>query len=64
MDIAKNVFHAEENLKAKSLKTILDKHPEVVGLRISMSGYRKESRMINIPLYLVETWFRKLEMGE
>ena len=64
MDIAKNVFHAEENLKAKSLKTILDKHPEVVGLRISMSGYRKESRMINIPLYLVETWLRKLEMGE
>ncbi|MDD6716008.1 MAG: ATP-binding protein [Firmicutes bacterium] len=52
---------AEENLNAKSLKTILDKHPEVIGLRLSMSGYRKEDRLINIPLYLVESWFGKLE---
>ena len=62
---AGNVFaievKAEDNLNAKSLKTILEKHPDVVGLRISMSGYRKELNLINLPLYLVETWFANLE---
>ena len=54
---------AEENLNAKSLKMILDKHPEIIGLRVSMSGFRKEHNLINIPLYLVETWFQKLEQS-
>lgn len=53
---------AEENLNAKSLKSILEKHPEVIGLRISMSRYRRENNLINLPLYLVEPWFRKLEV--
>jgi predicted AAA+ superfamily ATPase len=52
---------AEENLNAKSLKSILAKYPDVIGLRFSMSGYRKEERFFNIPLYMAEPWFQILE---
>lgn len=51
---------AEENLKAKSLKAVLDRYPHLIGSRMSMSGYREEDRFVNVPLYLVEAWFRKL----
>lgn len=42
---------AEENLKAKSLRAFAEKHPDTTPLRFSMSGYRKESWMTNVPLY-------------
>ncbi|MDD2426199.1 MAG: ATP-binding protein [Bacteroidales bacterium] len=42
---------AEENLKAKSLKSFRDKfHPEI-SLRTSMSDFRKEETLTNLPLY-------------
>lgn len=42
---------AEENLKAKSLKSFRDKfHPEI-SIRTSMSDFRKEETMTNLPLY-------------
>jgi len=44
---------AEENLKAKSLKLFSEQYPEATAVRISMSGYRKQEWMTNIPLYLV-----------
>lgn len=44
---------AEENLKAKSLKQfVLDNHPDTA-YRTSMSDYRQEEWMTNIPLYCV-----------
>ncbi len=52
---------AEENLNAKSLKTILETYPDVAGIRLSMSGYREEERFVNVPLYMVEPWFQKLD---
>ncbi len=42
---------AEENLRAKSLKQFYTKNPDSKPIRISMSGYRKEDWLTNIPLY-------------
>ncbi|MDY9919434.1 hypothetical protein SAMN05216365_1083 [Porphyromonadaceae bacterium NLAE-zl-C104] len=42
---------AEENLKAKSLQSYCQKYNPDVALRISMSDYREQDRLINIPLY-------------
>ena len=44
---------AEENLKAKSLKLFSEQYPKAAVIRVSMSGYRKQEWMTNIPLYLV-----------
>lgn len=42
---------AEENLHAKSLRSFVGRHPDLKGLRFSMSNYREEEWMTNIPLY-------------
>lgn len=42
---------AEENLKAKSLRFFVDKYDGLKGLRFSMSDYREQDWMTNIPLY-------------
>lgn len=44
---------AEENLQAKSLKIFADKFSVDNIFRISMSNYREESWMTNIPLYAI-----------
>lgn len=44
---------AEENLQAKSLKSFVEKYNTKVNVRTSMSDYRKEDRLINIPLYSI-----------
>jgi len=48
---------AEENLQSKSLKVYNDKYEPPVSLRTSMKDYRKESWLINIPLYAIGTDF-------
>lgn len=45
---------AEENLRSKSLKTFMDKRPDLKAVRFSMSPYRDQEWMENIPLYAVE----------
>lgn len=42
---------AEENLKAKSLRVFTGKYPNLHGLRLSMSDYREQDWMTNVPLY-------------
>ena len=42
---------AEENLQAKSLKVILANNPGMYGLRFSMSDYREQENITNVPLY-------------
>jgi len=42
---------AEENLQAKSLKQFYKLHPDSMPVRVSMSDYRKQEWMTNIPLY-------------
>jgi len=44
---------AEENLQAKSLKFFCQKYNPPIAVRTSMSDFRKESWLINIPLYAV-----------
>ena len=44
---------AEENLRAKSLRAFKDRYPNITALRFSMSGYREQDWMRNIPLYAV-----------
>lgn len=49
---------AEENLQAKSLKVVLQKHENMHGLRFSMSDYRVEDRMTNVPLYSISAYLQ------
>ena len=44
---------AEENLRAKSLRSFKSDNPEVKALRFSLSGYREQDWMRNIPLYVM-----------
>lgn len=45
---------AETNLHAKSLKTFRDKYQPDISIRASMTDYKKQDWMINIPLYAIE----------
>jgi len=44
---------AQENLQAKSLKLFCEKYHPDLAIRTSMSDYREQEWMVNIPLYLV-----------
>lgn len=47
---------AEENLKSKSLKAVLEKNKDLYGWRFSMVNFREQDQISNVPLYLVEEW--------
>jgi len=55
---------AELNVHSKSLKTVLDKNINLKGIRFSMLTYRIQERIENIPLYLCDTWGRKLKLSQ
>ncbi len=44
---------AEVNLKAKSLKTYIEKYNPPLSVRSSMAGYKKEERLVNLLLYAI-----------
>ncbi len=44
---------AEENLQAKSLRTFVDKYKIANAIRTSMSDYKEQEWVVNIPLYAV-----------
>jgi len=44
---------AEENLQAKSLKVYLEKFNPSISIRTSMSDYRKQDWLTNLPLYAI-----------
>lgn len=46
---------SEENLRAKSLKAFVAKNPEAKAVRISMSDYREQDYLTNMPLYAFMT---------
>ena len=52
---------AEENLQSKSLKTTLSENPDMHGLRFSMSDYREEGRLTNVPLYGARSFLKALK---
>lgn len=47
---------AEENLKAKSLKVYTQKFQPAFSVRTSMTDYRSEEWLINVPLYAIESF--------
>lgn len=61
---AKKIFpievKAEENLKSKSLSSVLKQNEKLSGIRFSMSNYREQEKMVNVPLVLVEAYFDNL----
>ncbi len=52
---------AEENLKAKSLRTIYSSNNSLKPVRFSMADYREQDWMVNVPLYLAGAWINNAE---
>ena len=48
---------AAENLHAKSLKTYCQKYNPETAIRTSLSDYRKETWLVNVPLYAIGNYF-------
>lgn len=48
---------AEENLNAKSLKAFISKYQLPMAVRASMSDYREQEQLINLPLYAISELF-------
>lgn len=44
---------AEENLMAKSLKSFVERYGTKINVRTSMSDYKKQDWLINVPLYMI-----------
>jgi predicted AAA+ superfamily ATPase len=44
---------AEVNLQSKSLKTFAEKYHPPISIRASLSDYKRESWLINLPLYAI-----------
>ena len=42
---------AETNVKAKSMRTFINNHPNLTGIRFSMLPYERQDWIVNIPLY-------------
>jgi hypothetical protein len=55
LDIIPIEAKAETNLRAKSLKTYIDMFTPTVAIRASMANYRKEEKLLNLPLWAIET---------
>ena len=54
---------AEENLRAKSLRVYNEKYKPNLSVRTSMSGYRRDNWLLNIPLYFIGS-FEKIVKNE
>lgn len=49
---------AEENLKAKSLRTYVEQYQPPQAIRYSMADYREQDWMVNVPLYAVQAFHK------
>lgn len=58
-DIVPIEVKAEENLKAKSLRVYCDKFKPKTAIRTSMSNYREQEWMVNVPLYVLDKYLKK-----
>ena len=68
-DIVPIEVKAEENLKAKSLRVYCDKFKPQMAIRTSMSNYREQDWMVNVPLYVLDKylekqWFKSFGSGQ
>jgi predicted AAA+ superfamily ATPase len=62
MDVIPLEVKAEENLKAKSLRSYRDKYQPKYAIRTSMSNHRKENWLTNIPLYAIGVFLKMIEL--
>ena len=46
---------SEVNLKAKSLRTYMEKFEPTLSVRTSMADYKREESLVDLPLYAVES---------
>ncbi|MCD8023557.1 MAG: ATP-binding protein [Lachnospiraceae bacterium] len=51
---------AEENLQAKSLKSYCQKYHPEIAVRTSMSNYREQDWMTNVPLYAIAAYLKRV----
>lgn len=49
---------AEENVKAKSMKTFIESNPSLKAIRLSMKNYEEQSWLENIPLYAFRKYLK------
>ena len=54
---------AGENLRAKSLWAFCEKYKPGKAIRTSMSDYRREEWLVNVPLYMLIDYLDKEEFG-
>ena len=54
---------ATENVKAKSFKLFCEKYNPTTAIRTSLSNYRKESWLTNVPLYVIGDYFSEEDGG-
>lgn len=47
---------AEENLRARSLRAFCEKYKPEIAVRSSMSNYREQEWMVNVPLYILDKY--------
>ncbi len=52
---------AEENLRARSLKAFCEKYKPEIAIRSSMSNYREQEWMTNVPLYALDKYLDSIE---
>lgn len=52
---------AEENLRARSLKAFCEKYNPQIAIRSSMSNYREQDWMVNVPLYVLDKYLDKVQ---
>ena len=52
---------AEENLRARSLRAFCDKYKPDIAIRTSMSNYREQDWMNNVPLYALVNYVKELD---
>ena len=55
---------ANENLQSKGLKTFVQKYKNQINIRTSMTNYRKEEWLTNIPLYLIGNIYNIINQGQ
>ena len=51
---------AEDNLRARSLRAFCEKYNPEIAIRSSMSNYREQDWMVNVPLYVLDKYLDKV----
>ena len=52
---------AAENLRARSLRAFCEKYKPDIAIRCSMSNYREQDWMVNVPLYVVDKYLDHIQ---